>query len=277
MISFRAKVILISWSGSVRRCLQKSYMIWAEQRVRDHYHRLHRVLPIPTIPGHLARVQIPTCPAAPPSNMKGNHSRPSHGASPSPLIASPCLLEPENHFPKRHRHNTFPDEEERVNRNGRSKYPFDAVIDYTKQASRTATFYLRPRSQEPEHSVEYPTNGKNSSYDYSAEEREFQAAQSQSHPRRSNHPGHRRNRMSTDNKAHKPTASDLDATDDDYSGDERAGRRRKKKDPVGGPLTSLPMFGPEKKKRRPRRSKGNADEMDYESDDEHVSDQVCLT
>jgi len=171
-------------------------------------------------------------------------------------------------------------EEEHAGQNGRGKSPFETVVDITKRAFAPAAFYLRQRSQEPgEQSVEHPpTNGKDPSYDYSAEEREFQAAQNQSNSRRINNTAHRRGRMSADNKAYKPSASDLDVSDEDVSDDGKRRRRKKKKEPVGGPLTTLPVFGPDKrKKKRARGSKGNAEEAEYEeSDEEHVSDRVSL-
>jgi SUN domain-containing protein 1/2 len=80
--------------------------------------------------------------------------------------------------------------------------------------------------------------------------------------------------MSTDNKAYKPSASDLDNSDESFSDDGKTRRRRKKKkEPVGGPLTTLPIVGADKrKKKRARGSRGNAEEMEYEeSDEEHVS------
>ncbi|KDQ57114.1 hypothetical protein JAAARDRAFT_35716 [Jaapia argillacea MUCL 33604] len=183
----------------------------------------------------------------------------------------------------------------------RGKSPFEQAIDLTKRALAPATFYLRQRlSQEPpelpEHETPTRANGNGNgaghdssrSYDYSAEEREFQAAAAQnsnasvkstgsttSTARRIN-PTHRRNRMSVDKKAYKPSVSDLEQSDEDFDDDEKKGRRRrkKKKEPVGGPLTTLPVAGYDK--RRKRKSKGGAgeeDEEDGSESDDHISEE----
>jgi SUN domain-containing protein 1/2 len=169
--------------------------------------------------------------------------------------------------------------------NGREKSPFEHVVDLTKRALAPATFYLRQRSQEPEGHP--PTNGKDASYDYSAEEREFQAAQSQRAPasrRTSTTATHKRGRISTDNKAYRPSLSDLDDDDDDSGDDGKKGKKRKakKKDGLlGGPLMTLPVAGyDKKKKKRPRGGKGNTTEFDDDTGsglEEHASDQVSAT
>ena len=86
--------------------------------------------------------------------------------------------------------------------------------------------------------------------------------------------------MSLDNKAYRPSASDLDDSDDDD--DERKVKKRKSKKqggPHGGPLTTLPtVAGHEKKRKKKRGSKGNVLEMDEDDStglsDEHHSEQV---
>lgn len=172
-------------------------------------------------------------------------------------------------------------------RNERGKSPFEHVVDMTKRAFAPATFYLRQRSLEPSADGGAATNGHNASYDYSAEEREFQSQKpiSATTP----HP-HKKGRISLDNKAYRPSASDLDdsgGSDDDDDGRKVRRRKTKKREPHGGPLTTLPtVAGHDKKRRRKGRgSKGNAmdigtgeEEEDSTglSEAEHISEQVCL-
>jgi SUN domain-containing protein 1/2 len=169
------------------------------------------------------------------------------------------------------------EDREPINENGRGKSPFEQVLDMTKRALAPATFYLRQRSQEPE---AHATNGKDPSYDYSAEEREFQAAQNQRFSTsRKVSATHKRNRLSTDNKAYRPSMSDLETDDDNIDDDgKKVRRRKKKKDLPGGPLTTLPVAGyDKKKKKKPRTSKGNTAEAeadDGSGSDDHASEQV---
>ena len=149
--------------------------------------------------------------------------------------------------------------------NGREKSPFEQVVDLTKRALAPATFYLLQREPEAP-----KTNGNESSYDYAAEEAEYQASQNQQPPSRRVNLTHKRNRMSTDNKAYRPSASDLEDDDEDFDDDGKKGRRRKKKKgPVGGPLTTLPVTNYDKKKKKKSRgSKGNTAEMDEDDESE---------
>ena len=199
-----------------------------------------------------------------PPNRLAPPSR-SNGASRNPLSKQKSL----HHVPDSEA------EEEPVNKNERGKSPLEHVVDMTRRALAPATFYLRQRSQEP--SAEAPTNGHNSSYDYSAEEREYQAQKPSS---RITH--HKKGRMSIDNKAYRPSASDLDE-DSEGDDDDRKVRRRKskKKEPHGGPLTTLPVANYEKKRRRKSKgSKGNSLDMEDEDStglsDEQQSEQVSL-
>ena len=161
-------------------------------------------------------------------------------------------------------------------KNERGKSPLEHVVDMTKRAFAPATFYLRQRSLEP--TTETPAlNGHDSSYEYTAEEREFQTQKA------SRAPTHKKGRMSLDNKAYRPSASDLDEdSDDDDDGKKIRRRKSKKKEPHGGPLTTLPtVSGYEKKKRRKGRgSKGNSFEMDDEestgASDDHDSPRVSI-
>lgn len=145
-------------------------------------------------------------------------------------------------------------------RNERGKSPLEHVVDMTKRAFGPATFYLQQRQQEPAADTS-ASNGHNSSYEYTAEEREFQAQKG------SRAPVHKKGRMSLDNKAYRPSASDLDEDSDEDDDDGKKVRRRKsKKEPHGGPLTTLPTISgyEKKKKRKSRGSKGNSFEMDDE-------------
>jgi len=146
---------------------------------------------------------------------------------------------------------------------------------------------MRPRSTEPHDisAADTTTNGKESSYDYASEEREFQemvrqreatARREQQHQTVPQRPTamHKRNRMSTDNKAYRPSESDFEGeSDDDVSDDGRKRRRKvKKKDLGGGPLTTLPVAGYDKRRKKKKGSKNTAEEEDDSSSgSEHVS------
>lgn len=160
--------------------------------------------------------------------------------------------------------------------NGRGKSPFfDQVIGAAKRAiidaPAAATYYVRQRSREPDEPV-----AVNASYDYSQEERDVQNQSGRSAAN-----AHKRNRMSTDNKAYKPSTSDLESDEDftDDEGNKKRRRKKKKKEAVGGPLTSLPVAGYDKRKKKPKRgSKGNAGEVEEGSDsDSHGTDKVNTT
>jgi SUN domain-containing protein 1/2 len=99
------------------------------------------------------------------------------------------------------------------------------------------------------------TNGNDSSYDYAAEEREFQQARRATHTRG-------RGRISTDNKAYKPSASDVDDDDDEFSDDGKGKRRRKKKrKEATGLVNTLPSLNYDKRKRKKGKGgKGNVGE-----------------
>ncbi|KAH9949977.1 hypothetical protein B0H21DRAFT_832778 [Amylocystis lapponica] len=164
--------------------------------------------------------------------------------------------------------------------NSRGKSPFQQVLEMSRNIPPVA-YLMRRRSQEPEGlpSVNHNGNGnantsgvpdQSSSYDYSAEERDYQAASAQKPTAR--HAGvsagaaaanasaaHKRNRISVDNKAYRPTMSDLELSDEEFN-DEDGKRTRKKKGKKaanGGPLTTLPVAGYDKKRRRKKGGKTN--------------------
>ena len=151
-------------------------------------------------------------------------------------------------------------------RQERARTPLDSVIDLAK---RTA-FYLRQRSTEPD--IGSPEQGQNGhhdgnnnnnddeSYDYAVEEREFQAQSASTKARKaSNAALHKRGRISADNKAYRPTQSDLEQSDDDVS-EEGKRRRRKARKSMIGPLTTLPVIDQEKRRRRRSRTKADGAE-----------------
>jgi SUN domain-containing protein 1/2 len=170
-------------------------------------------------------------------------------------------------------------------RQERAKTPLDSVIDLAK---RTA-FYLRQRSTEPDvgpseqgqnghHDGSNNNNNNNDeSYDYAAEEREFQSQTASAKARKaSNAALHKRGRISADNKAYRPTQSDLEQSDDEVSVDGKRRRRKTKKHMIG-PLTTLPVIEQERKRRRRSRTKadgveGDEDEVDEGGEEEDEED-----
>lgn len=143
----------------------------------------------------------------------------------------------------------------------RGKSPFEHVTDTVRSLVKpVVSIHMKPRSPEREQSM--------ASYDYASEEREYRNELStpQQPQKRSSAP--KRNRISSDNKAYKPTASDLEESDEDFlDGDRKRRRRKKRNDSVGGPLTTLPVAGYDKKRRRKKNSKG-----EYVEDEEEASE-----
>lgn len=174
-----------------------------------------------------------------------------------------------------------------VDANGRAKSPFDHLTDLAARALSPATYLMRQRSHEPE-DVPLPSRqatdatlvGPNHSvsYDYAEEEEEYQNSLKPSSKRTGAATAHKRNRMSMDNKAYRPSTSDIDSESDaDVDEDGRKGRRRraKKKELGGGPLTTLPVAGYDKrKKKKVRANRGNGQGEDESGSDEHAADQV---
>ncbi|KAG2149118.1 uncharacterized protein EDB93DRAFT_1225957 [Suillus bovinus] len=162
----------------------------------------------------------------------------------------------------------------------RGKSPFEQVVDVSKRALTSATsFYMRPRSTEPADisTANTTTNGRDSSYDYASEEQEYQETMRQNLAREQQEqsaskrpaPSHKRNRMSTDNKAYQPSQSDMEGDSDDVSDDGRKRRRKiKKRDLGGGPLTTLPVAGYDKRRKKKRGSKTNIDGEEDDSSSE---------
>ena len=164
-------------------------------------------------------------------------------------------------------------------RQERAKTPLESVVDLAK---RTA-FYLRQRSTEPELGPsETSQNGhhNNESYDYEAEEREFQSHSATAKGRKANNAAlSKRGRISVDNKAYRPSQSDLEDSDDNVSDDGKRRRRKSRKGMIG-PLTTLPVVGQEKRRRRRRSTKADGgdeegEEKEDSGSDSRVSPQVC--
>ncbi|KAF7796612.1 hypothetical protein EIP86_007794 [Pleurotus ostreatoroseus] len=158
--------------------------------------------------------------------------------------------------------------------------------EHIAEASRRlapASFFMRRPSEEPEphpDTSRSTAQDKSSSYEYAAEERDFQQKESieQAVPARRNAAA-RRNRISIDNKAYQPSVSDLDESESEYSSDDgkrTKKRRTKKTGAAGGPLKTLPVAGYDKrKKKRKSGTKGQDGEGSSEEEvvDESVSEQ----
>lgn len=157
----------------------------------------------------------------------------------------------------------------------RGKSPFEHVADTVRSfVAPVVTVHMKARSPEREQSM--------TSYDYASEEREYrnQPATPQQPQRKA--PTSKRNRIPSDNKAYKPTPSDLEESDEDFVDADRKRRRRKKRnDSVGGPLTTLPVAGYDKKRRRKKNAKGEyveEEDDDSESDEQSkISEHVCIS
>lgn len=157
-------------------------------------------------------------------------------------------------------------------RNERGKSPMEqlsAAVVQTYNAIVPTSFNMHQRSQEPT----APADTSGNSYDYSYEER---LAQEKIASART---VHKKGGMSVDNKAYRPSQSDLDESEEDDDEEKRTRRRKAKKGgPAGGPLTSLPMVGQDKrKKRKSKGSKSNALDEDEVGSDEDQSEQRSMS
>ena len=132
----------------------------------------------------------------------------------------------------------------------RGKSPFEHVAETVMSFVKpVATVHMKPRSPERERSM--------ASYDYASEEREYRNGPPTPQQPQKKAPASKRNRISSDNKAYKPTTSDLEQSDEDFvDGDRKRRRKKKRNDSIGGPLTTLPVAGYDKKRRRKKNAKG---------------------
>lgn len=170
-----------------------------------------------------------------------------------------------------------------IDNNARGKSPFEQVLDVSKRAINTATsFYLRQRSAEPADISAATTNGKESSLDYEELDREYKELQRQRFQEEDDPASRKinRSRISLDNKAYRPSVSDLEESDDQISDDGKKRRKKiKKKDLGPGTLTSLPVAGYDKRRRRKKGSRGGEAQLDGAEDDQESSidsEQVSL-
>ncbi|KAL0954991.1 hypothetical protein HGRIS_003917 [Hohenbuehelia grisea] len=156
--------------------------------------------------------------------------------------------------------------------------PLNALRDAAADISGRFSYFVRQRSREPEdlsvNAADRSGSVANGSYDYANEENEFQAqlqAQSQSQhapppAAKSAKQAHKRSAISVDNKAYKPSVSDLELSDEEFS--EKRRKRRKKKG-TDGRVTSLPKvdYGTSRRKGGRGKTGGGAQDEDSESDD----------
>lgn len=162
--------------------------------------------------------------------------------------------------------------------NVRGKSPFEHSLQFAKHALGAAAYYVRHRSKEPEERS-VVNGGHDESYDYAAEEQAYQAQKrvgTTSTPSVTTGAAHRRNRMSVDNKAYKPSQESEEEDDDVWSDTKRRKRRGGKGGPAGGPLLTLPVVKADKRRRRKKGTLGSLgdEEGDSGSDD---GDNVCLS
>jgi SUN domain-containing protein 1/2 len=177
------------------------------------------------------------------------------------------------------------EEENRPRSFVRGKSPFEAIVDTAASALGGAQSFLLKRRDTNRSlngsatTLPAASNTNDPSYDYSEEERAYQASQvgKDAAQARKAQSGRKAGRMSMDNKAYKPTDSDLEESDEDYSDDDSGRRRRKKAkkktDSTGGPLMSLPVVGYAKKKKGKKgKAGGLIDDEETGSDDQEVSE-----
>ncbi|KAJ3907875.1 hypothetical protein F5879DRAFT_874682, partial [Lentinula edodes] len=161
----------------------------------------------------------------------------------------------------------------------KSPFSFDQLTNLAQTAIQKTSYFVREKQREDQQ-----PNG-NASYDYSAEEREYQQyernvnANASSSKNLSSSAVHRKNRISTDNKAYKPSQEELEESSDDDVSDTR--RRRRKKGasgPAGGPLTTLPKVGPEKRRKKgSRKTKGGAANGEEEDEEEETDKEQNIS
>ncbi|KAI0250226.1 hypothetical protein BJV78DRAFT_1376715 [Lactifluus subvellereus] len=208
----------------------------------------------------------------PPPSRNGPPPPPSRSAGSAAKVAKQASLK---FVPDSEGEDAGGEASQQQGRQERAKTPLESVLDLAK---RTA-FYLRQRSTEPDvgQPPEQSQNGhrrNDESYDYAAEDREFQnqTAAAAAKGRKANNAAaaHKRSagRISLDNKAYRPTQSDLEQSDEDDVSDDGKRRRRKGKKNMIGPLTTLPVVGQERKRRRRKSTKADGGDQEGEEDGE---------
>ncbi|KAG6817663.1 hypothetical protein H0H87_005420 [Tephrocybe sp. NHM501043] len=169
-------------------------------------------------------------------------------------------------------------EEDQPLRKERGKSPFEEVMDVAKNVYGAASFYLKQSNKSQLAEPGEPRNAREESYDYEAEEQDYQ---SQTSARRSNPTAvHRRNRMSEDNRAYKPAVSDYES-DEDYESDGKTKRRKKKKKEPAGTMNNLPVISTDKRRKKKSKVKrgaaAGAEEEEGSESDEPSVEQVPRT
>ncbi|KAJ3825514.1 hypothetical protein F5880DRAFT_1478075 [Lentinula raphanica] len=164
---------------------------------------------------------------------------------------------------------------------GRDKSPFsfDHLTNLAQTAIQKTSYFVKEKQK-------HVNENGDASYDYEAEDRDFEEFQRRNNGANPNvsasslskNLSHRKNRISTDNKAYKPTQEELDKESSSSEDEDGARKRRKKKavgGPAGGPLTTLPKVGPEKRRKRgsKKTKSGGGDEGD-DDDDQEEQEQV---
>ncbi|KAF9525772.1 hypothetical protein CPB83DRAFT_837849 [Crepidotus variabilis] len=205
-------------------------------------------------------------------------------APPDKTTRNPQRKPPSKSTSLRHVPDSEGEEDQSSISRARGKSPFEHGLTYAKQALGAAVFYARQRSTEPENrSGEQPQpsvngNGNESSYEYTAEEQAFQAARraNSSVASANGSAAQRRNRISVDNKAYKPSRESEDE-ESEWSDNGKTKRRKKKlrKGPAGGPLSTLPVVSAGKRRKRKGAhggSKGNV--LDDDESDSEENTQV---
>jgi SUN domain-containing protein 1/2 len=200
--------------------------------------------------------------AKPPSRTGSATSTIVNGGLAPPVVAAG----PRRVVPRTNSLRSVPDSEpEETNAIGRARSPLAEAATAIRQSVSTVVnevgFIMRARSREPE-----PAAVPQDSYDYSQEEREVQAAQP-GPARRPAPVATRKNKISQDHAAYKPSQSDYEDSEEEDDDGKRKRRRRKKDAMGGGSLTTLPVAGYDKKKRRKRGKAGAAEDEEEEEDD----------
>ncbi|KZV73047.1 hypothetical protein PENSPDRAFT_324965 [Peniophora sp. CONT] len=169
--------------------------------------------------------------------------------------------------------------QEMARRKERGKSPLVALGESIAETAKRTAFYMRPSSQS-QTQAQQNGNGhtQDESYDYAAEERDFQQSQ-QSQQLHQSRRGVRRGNIPVDAKAYKPSESDLESESEEDSDSGRPRRRKKKKGETGGLLTGLPTVGYGGKRRKRKSMGGKEDSLATlaEEDDGEVTEKIGET
>lgn len=144
------------------------------------------------------------------------------------------------------------DEQDSRSRIEHRKSPFAPLIDTARSLARSAEYFLHPpEDKSAKNGYGQPNIG--SIYVYSQEEQVCQQ------PSRS---ASKQHRMLTDNKAYRPSMSDFEESDEGFDNDGKRTRQEKLKKGAGAgsPLTSLPVAGSNKRRRKRKGQRGDGGE-----------------